>query len=462
MNSQMLVELTYLVSAILFVVGLKRLQSPATARAGNAIAALAMFLAIIATVVDNQILSWMPILIGVAIGGIVGGTAARMVKMTSMPEMVGLFNGFGGGASALVAIAEFVGTGGSANNMTSGVTIMLGTFIGGVTFSGSMIAFLKLKEWMTGNPITYPAQKTLNALMFVGVVVLSALALGVGTQDPMMMFYAMIGVALIMGVTLTIPIGGADMPVVISLLNSYSGLAASAAGFVIGNMVLIIAGALVGASGLILTMLMCKGMNRSLANVAFGAFGGTANIDRSQIGKRPHRSADAEAVAAEIGYVNSVVIVPGYGLAVAQAQHELRKVGDLLEERGVDVKYAVHPVAGRMPGHMNVLLAEADVSYDKLYDLEEINDDFANTDAVLIVGANDVCNPAAREPDSVITGMPILDVDYARRVIVMKRSLSPGFAGIDNDLFYMDHTLMFFGDAKQSMADLVREVRELA
>ena len=462
MNSQMLVELTYLVSAILFVVGLKRLQSPATARAGNAIAALAMFLAIIATVVDNQILSWMPILIGVAIGGVVGGTAARMVKMTSMPEMVGLFNGFGGGASALVAIAEFVGTGGSANNMTSGVTIMLGTFIGGVTFSGSMIAFLKLKEWMTGNPITYPAQKTLNALMFVGVVVLSALALGVGTQDPMMMFYAMIGVALIMGVTLTIPIGGADMPVVISLLNSYSGLAASAAGFVIGNMVLIIAGALVGASGLILTMLMCKGMNRSLANVAFGAFGGTANIDRSQIGKRPHRSADAEAVAAEIGYVNSVVIVPGYGLAVAQAQHELRKVGDLLEERGVDVKYAVHPVAGRMPGHMNVLLAEADVSYDKLYDLEEINDDFANTDAVLIVGANDVCNPAAREPDSVITGMPILDVDYARRVIVMKRSLSPGFAGIDNDLFYMDHTLMFFGDAKQSMADLVREVRELA
>jgi NAD(P) transhydrogenase subunit beta len=462
MNAQMLVELTYLLSAILFVVGLKRLQSPATARAGNAIAALAMFLAIIATVVDNEILSWTPILIGVAIGGVVGGTAARLVKMTSMPEMVGLFNGFGGGASALVAIAEFVGTGGSASNMTSGVTIMLGTFIGGVTFSGSMIAFLKLKEWMTGNPITYPAQKTLNALMFVSVAVLSALALGAGGQDPMTMFYVMIGVALIMGVTLTIPIGGADMPVVISLLNSYSGLAASAAGFVIGNMVLIIAGALVGASGLILTMLMCKGMNRSLANVAFGAFGGTANIDRSQIGKRPHRSADAEAVAAELGYVNSVVIVPGYGLAVAQAQHELRKVGDLLEERGVDVKYAVHPVAGRMPGHMNVLLAEADVSYDKLYDLDEINDDFGNTDAVLIVGANDVCNPAAREPDSVITGMPILDVDYARRVIVMKRSLSPGFAGIDNDLFYMDHTLMFFGDAKQSMADLVREVRELA
>ena len=462
MNSHILVELTYLLSAFLFVAGLKKLQSPATARAGNAIAAFAMFLAIVATVVDNEILSWMPILIGVAIGGLVGAAAARMVKMTSMPEMVGLFNGMGGGASALVAIAEFVGGGGSIQVGTAGVTIMLGTFIGSVTFSGSMIAFLKLKEVMSGNPITYPLQKTLNAIMFLSIFALGAMALGVGSQDPMMMFYILIGIALVMGVTLTIPIGGADMPVVISLLNSYSGLAASAAGFVIGNMVLIISGALVGASGLILTMLMCKGMNRSLTNVVFGAFGGTANIDKSQIGKRPHRSADAETVAAELGYVNSVIIVPGYGLAVAQAQHELRKVGDLLEERGVDVKYAVHPVAGRMPGHMNVLLAEADVSYDKLYDLDEINEDFANTDCVLIVGANDVVNPSAREPDSVIAGMPILNVDYANRVIVMKRSLSPGFAGIDNDLFYMDHTLMFFGDAKNSMSDLVREVRELA
>lgn len=462
MNATILVELTYLLSAILFVVGLKRLQSPATARAGNLLAALAMFLAVVATVVDNEILSWTPILVGFAIGGLIGSVAARMVKMTSMPEMVGLFNGFGGGASALVAIAEFVNTGGGGGVTTSGVTIMIGTFIGGVTFSGSMIAFLKLKEWMTGNPITYFGQKTLNALMFLSIFVLGALALGLGAQDPMTMFYALIGVALVMGVTLTIPIGGADMPVVISLLNSYSGLAASAAGFVIGNMVLIISGALVGASGLILTMLMCKGMNRSLANVAFGAFGGTAGVDRDQIGQRPVRRADAEAVAAELGYVNSVVVVPGYGLAVAQAQHELRKVGDLLEERGVDVKYAIHPVAGRMPGHMNVLLAEADVPYDKLYDLDEINSDFGNTDAALIVGANDVVNPAAREPDSAIAGMPILDVDKARRTIVMKRSLSPGFAGIDNDLFYMDHNLMFFGDAKESMSNLVREIRELA
>ena len=461
MESHILVELTYLVSAILFVVGLKRLQSPATARLGNAIAAFAMMLAIVATLVDNEILSWIEILIGVAIGGIVGATAARMVKMTAMPEMVGLFNGFGGGASALVAIAEFIRLGADTGTTTTGVSIMLGSFIGALTFSGSMIAFLKLREWMTGNPITYPLQKTLNALMFLGVIVLAALAMGVGDVEPITMFWIMLAVALVMGVTLTIPIGGADMPVVISLLNSYSGLAAAAAGFVIMNMVLIIAGALVGASGLILTMIMCKGMNRSLTNVMFGAFGGTAGIDKSKIGKRPVKSADADAVAAELGYVNSVIVVPGYGLAVAQAQHELRRVGDLLEQRGVTVRYAVHPVAGRMPGHMNVLLAEADVPYDKLFDLEEINDDFANTDAVLIVGANDVCNPAARDPKSVIGGMPILDVDKARRTIVMKRSLSPGFAGIDNDLFYNDNNLMFFGDAKQSMADLVKAIREL-
>ncbi|HSG06716.1 MAG TPA: NAD(P)(+) transhydrogenase (Re/Si-specific) subunit beta [Longimicrobiales bacterium] len=465
MESHILVELTYLLSAILFVVGLKRLQSPATARAGNAIAAVAMALAIGATVVDNQILSWTEILIGVAIGGTIGGVAARMVKMTAMPEMVGLFNGFGGGASALVAIAEYLNatqSGADVGTSTYGVSIMLGTFIGGLTFSGSMIAFLKLKEWMTGNPITYPGQKTLNALMFLGVIAAAAMAMGVGDADPQTMFWAMLALSLVMGVTLTIPIGGADMPVVISLLNSYSGLAASAAGFVIMNMVLIISGALVGASGLILTMIMCKGMNRSLTNVMFGAFGGTANIDKSQIGKRPVKRADAESVAMELGYAHSVVIVPGYGLAVAQAQHELRKVGDLLEARGVDVKYAVHPVAGRMPGHMNVLLAEADVPYDRLFDLDEINSDFPNTDAVLIVGANDVCNPAARDPKSVIAGMPILDVDLARRTIVMKRSLSPGFAGIDNDLFYNDNNLMFFGDAKQSMADLVKAVRELA
>ena len=456
------IQLTYLLSAILFVVGLKRLQSPATARKGNGLAALAMLLAIIATVLETQILDWTWILVGVALGGMIGGAAARSVEMTAMPELVGIFNAFGGGASALVAIAEFLATPGIGAS-TTGVTILLGTLIGSVTFSGSFIAFAKLQGLMTGNPITFPFQNAFNALLFLAAISLGAVTLGVfGSGDPQTLFYVFCVLALILGVLLVIPIGGADMPVVISLLNSYSGLAASAAGFVIGNTVLIISGALVGASGLILTQLMCKGMNRSLANVAFGGFGGTAGVDRSEIGQRPVQSADAEGVAAELGYVNSVVVVPGYGLAVAQSQHELRKVGDLLEERGVDVKYAIHPVAGRMPGHMNVLLAEADVSYDKLYDLDEINDDFGNTDAVLVVGANDVVNPAARDPQSVITGMPILDVDRARRVIVMKRSLSPGFAGIDNDLFYMDNTLMFFGDAKESMAELVREVRELA
>ena len=456
------IQLTYLLSAILFVVGLKRLQSPATARKGNSLAALAMLLAIIATVLETQILDWTWILVGVVLGGMIGGAAARSVEMTAMPELVGIFNAFGGGASALVAIAEFLATPGIGAS-TTGVTILLGTLIGSVTFSGSFIAFAKLKGLMTGNPITFPFQNAFNALLFLAAISLGAVTLGVfGSGDPQTLFYVFCVLALILGILLVIPIGGADMPVVISLLNSYSGLAASAAGFVIGNTVLIISGALVGASGLILTQLMCKGMNRSLANVAFGGFGGTAGVDRSEIGQRPVQSADAEGVAAELGYVNSVVVVPGYGLAVAQSQHELRKVGDLLEERGVDVKYAIHPVAGRMPGHMNVLLAEADVSYDKLYDLDEINDDFANTDVVLVVGANDVVNPAARDPQSVITGMPILDVDRARRVIVMKRSLSPGFAGIDNDLFYMDNTLMFFGDAKESMAELVREVRELA
>jgi NAD(P) transhydrogenase subunit beta len=421
-----------------------------------------MLLAIVATVVDAEILSWTGILFGMVLGSVIGGFAARRVEMTSMPQLVGIFNGLGGAASALVSVTEFVSNPGVGVG-TAGVAILLGTLIGGVTFSGSFIAFAKLQEIMTGNPITFPGQNLFNAVLVVVALAVGTATLGlVGALNPLTAFYIFCAISVVLGVLIVIPIGGADMPVVISLLNSYSGLAASAAGFVIGNMVLIVSGALVGAAGLILTQLMCKGMNRSLANVAFGGFGGTATVDRSQIGKRPVRSADAEAVAAELGYVNSVVVVPGYGLAVAQAQHELRKVGDLLEARGVSVKYAIHPVAGRMPGHMNVLLAEADVSYDKLFDLDEVNDDFSTTDAVLIVGANDVVNPAARDPKSVIAGMPILDVDKARRVIVMKRSLSPGFAGNDNDLFYLDNTLMFFGDAKSSMSDLVRAVRELA
>ena len=466
MDLSLWVELSYLFASVLFVVGLKRLQSPATARAGNRLAALAMLIAIVATLLENQVLSWTGIAAGMLLGTLIGGVAARTVKMTDMPQLVGIFNGFGGGASALVAAAELlrVQSAGTALVLGDGVTIAISCLIGTVTFSGSFIAFGKLQGLVSGNPITFPLQKTFNALLFLTLLVLGASVMGVfglGGLSALTVFSIFMAIALLLGVLLVIPIGGADMPVVISLLNSYSGLAASAAGFVIGNNVLIISGALVGAAGLILTMIMCKAMNRSLANVVFGAFGGEAG-SAAQIGAgdKAARSVDAEGAAMMLAYAQSVVVVPGYGLAVAQAQHELRKAMDNLEERGVDVKYAIHPVAGRMPGHMNVLLAEADVPYDKLFDLDEINEDFGRTDVVLVVGANDVVNPEAHNPQSVIAGMPILDVDKAKSVIIMKRSLSPGFAGIDNPLFYMDHSLMFFGDAKGSMTDLVREVRE--
>ena len=465
MNLSILVELTYLVSAVLFVVGLKRMQSPASARQGNRLAALAMLLAIVATLVDNAAVSWTGILIGIALGSAVGAGAARLVKMTAMPEMVGLFNGAGGAASALVAAAEFVRVErlGQIPPVATGVTIALGMLVGAVTFSGSLVAFGKLAGYVSGNPITFPLQKTLNALLFAGILALGtfvALMASLGGMDPLLVFLVFTVLATLLGVLLVIPIGGADMPVVISLLNSYSGVAASMAGFVVGNMVLIIAGALVGSAGLILTMLMCKAMNRSLANVAFGAFGGAPAQGAVTAGKKSARSVDAEQAALLLAYAGNVIVVPGYGLAVSQAQHELRKVMEMLEERGVDVKYAIHPVAGRMPGHMNVLLAEADVPYDKLYDLDQINDDFGRTDVVIVVGANDVVNPEARNPGSVIAGMPILDVDKARNVIVVKRSLSPGFAGIDNPLFYMDNTRMYFADAKQAMSDIAKEVRE--
>ena len=471
METNVITTLAYLISAILFVSGIKQLSSPATARSGNARASLAMLIAIVATLLDNQILDWTTVAAAVIVGAAVGGILARTIQMTAMPQLVALFNGFGGGASAAVAAGEFVkiAESGVPLGLGDGTTIVLGTLIGAVTLSGSVIAFGKLQGIVTGKPVTFPLQKSFNALLFLGILVAGtslasdpvAQALGLGQADiGGTLFIALVAAALLLGVLLVIPIGGADMPVVVSLLNSYSGLAAAATGFVLGNMILIIAGALVGASGLILTQLMCKAMNRSLGNVAFGAFGTEGQTARAKTGERPVRDVDAEQVAMVLAYANTVAVVPGYGLAVAQAQHELKKVCDLLEERGVTVRFGVHPVAGRMPGHMNVLLAEADVSYDKLLDLDEINAEFDSTDVVLIVGANDVVNPAARDPDSVIAGMPILDVDRARSVIVMKRSLSPGFAGIDNDLFYMERTMMFFGDAKEQMSELVREVRE--
>jgi NAD(P) transhydrogenase subunit beta len=465
MDLSVWVEIAYLLSAILFVSGLKKMQSPASARRGNALAAFAMLIAIVATLVDNEILSWTGILVGVAAGGLIGAFAARMVKMTAMPEMVGAFNGFGGGASALVAAAEFTRLqhAGLPLDLSAGVTIGLSMLIGAVTFSGSFVAFGKLNGTITGNPVTFPLQKTLSALIFLAILALGgfmAANASLAGQGPFVLFLVFTGLSLILGILLVIPIGGADMPVVVSLLNSYSGLAASAAGFVLGNMVLIISGALVGAAGLFLTMLMCRAMNRSLANVAFGAFGTEGAKAAITTGDKSVISVDAEQAAMVLAYAQSVIVVPGYGLAVAQAQHELKKVMDMLEERGVDVRYAVHPVAGRMPGHMNVLLAEADVPYDQLFDLDEINDDFSRTDVAILVGANDVVNPEARNPDSIIAGMPILDVDKAKHVIVIKRSLSPGFAGIDNPLFYMDHTMMFFADAKAALSGLVKEVRE--
>ena len=475
MNAAAIAQIAYLVSAILFVSGIRKLSSPATARAGNMRAALAMLLAVVVTLIDNEILDWPLVLAAMAIGGLVGAILARRIEMTAMPQLVAVFNAFGGGASAAVAAADFLRTGAGSASATPGygLTIALSTLIGAVALSGSLIAFGKLQGIVAGKPVTFVLQRPLNALLFLallvacaglahgatGSAIASTLAMDEAAIGPSLFVVLALG-ALLLGVLLVIPIGGADMPVVVSLLNSYSGLAAAATGFVLGNQILVIAGALVGASGLILTQLMCRAMNRSLRNVAFGAFGASQSAAQTGTGERPVRDVDAGQAAMMLAYAGSVVVVPGYGLAVAQAQHELRKVCDLLEERGVQLRFGVHPVAGRMPGHMNVLLAEADVSYDKLLDLDEINPEFESTDVVLIVGANDVVNPAAREPDSVIAGMPILDVDRARSVIVMKRSLSPGFAGIDNELFYMERTQMFFGDAREQMAELVREIRE--
>ena len=461
MNPDTLLQLVYLFSATLFVFGLKRLGSPATARRGNRMAALAMLIAIIATLVEQEILNWQLIGLGVILGTLVGAIAARTVKMTDMPQMVGIFNGLGGGASGVVAAAEFFRLGGGDLGLEAGITILLSTLIGTVTLSGSFIAFGKLQRFISGAPLTFPFSRTLNAVLFAAILVIAAMQVTGGAT--VTMYLVLTGLALVLGILLVTPIGGADMPVVISLLNSYSGLAASAAGFVLGNMILIISGALVGAAGLILTNLMCRAMNRSLANVAFGAFGAADSTGgRITPGEgKTVRDVDAEQAAMVLAYAQSVIVVPGYGLAVAQAQHDIRKLSDLLQERGVSVKFAIHPVAGRMPGHMNVLLAEADVPYTQLFDLDEINDEFSTTDVALIVGANDVVNPDARDPSSVIAGMPILDVDRARSVIVMKRSLSPGFAGIDNPLFYLDRTMMLFGDAKGSMVDLVRETKEV-
>ncbi|MEE9252887.1 MAG: NAD(P)(+) transhydrogenase (Re/Si-specific) subunit beta [Thermodesulfobacteriota bacterium] len=455
-------NLIYLVAAVLFIFGLKMLSSPRTARRGNMLAMLGMLIAIVITLLDRQIISWPYIMVGIIIGSAVGYIAAQRVALTEMPQMVAVFNGLGGGASMLVAFAE---VGPRVLRLETNpelylvVTIVLSVLIGTVTLTGSMVAYAKLQGLLTGAPIVYRGQHVVNVIL---IVVCAVLGIMMAFNPSMWLLLVLVFIiAAVLGVSSVIRIGGADMPVVIALLNSYSGLAAAATGFVISNNVLIISGALVGASGLILTKIMCVAMNRSLVNVLFGAVGtagGTGVVSEEEKKSVTRYTPMDAALMLENAY--SVIIIPGYGLAVAQAQHVLQEGAKLLMDKGIKVRYAIHPVAGRMPGHMNVLLAEANVPYDLLLDMTEINEDFKDTDIVLVIGANDVINPAARyKKGSPLYGMPILNADQARTVIICKRSLSPGFSGEDNELFYDDKTMMVFGDAKKTVTDITNIIK---
>lgn len=476
METKDLLILAYLVASVLFIVGIKQLSKVKTARQANGLSSLGMLIAIVATLFDQEILSYEMIAAGLLVGALIGIVLALKVQMTGMPQMVALLNGFGGGASLLVGVGDYFRSGGPSDPFVD-TTIFLSVLIGGVTFTGSVMAWGKLQGVFTEKSVILPARHILNgglllfaiiAGVFVALppidsyTVLDSIGLSALSGNTMLLIIAVI--SLVLGVLLVIPIGGADMPVVISLLNSYSGIAAAMTGFVLGNTVLIITGSLVGASGIILTQIMCKSMNRSLMNVLLGGFGQTA-------GKGP-TGPQADIIVKEIGTeeaamlfdgASTVVIVPGYGMAVAQAQHVVRELSDLLSKRGAQVRFAIHPVAGRMPGHMNVLLAEANVPYENLLEMDQINDDFANTDVALIIGANDVTNPAARhDQNSPIYGMPILNVDKARTVIVIKRSLRPGYAGIDNELYGYPNCLMYLGDAKDAISKLITEIKENA
>jgi NAD(P) transhydrogenase subunit beta len=451
------IALSYIVAAVLFIFGLKRLSSPATARSGNRLAAIGMTLALAATLLDRQILSFWTIIAGMVIGAVIGIYFARTVQMTAMPQMVALFNGMGGATAALVSVAEFLRIAGDGYAIGAGesTSIVLGTVIGAISFTGSLIAFGKLQEILSGKPLQFPLQRALNALLVLAIGILGvAIVTGFARTGALWLLFA---AALALGALFVLPIGGGDMPVVISILNSLTGLAAALTGFVLHNQMLVVAGVLVGASGTLLTLLMSRAMNRSVANVLFGAFGADVidPVTKELSVPRTVKQTTAEDTAIALAYARNVVIVPGYGLAVAEAQHTVRELATDLEKRGVDVKYAIHPVAGRMPGHMNVLLAEANVPYDQLLEMDQVNGQFAQTDVVLVVGANDVVNPAARDdPSSPIYGMPILDVDRARNIIVLKRSMGHGFAGIDNALFYHERTRMLFGDARQSLTQI--------
>jgi NAD(P) transhydrogenase subunit beta len=458
-------NLLYLVTIVTFILALRFLANPAHARRGNQIGAVGMILAIVVTWIKIGTTSWWAIVIGMAIGGGFGAVGARKVKMTAMPQMVALFNGVGGGAAALISLAELhkILPDPGAPKVDISIAIALSALIGAISFAGSMIAFAKLQELIGGRPITYLGQQFVNGLVFF-VATASGIALIAGVQDEWLL-WVLIAASTIFGVLFVLPIGGADMPVVISLLNAFTGLAVAAGGFELENNVLIVAGMLVGASGTLLTLMMGKAMNRSIANVLFGAFGqvSTSGAGGAVSGMDGTvRPTTADDVAVMLAYAQKVAIVPGYGMAVAQAQHDVRALADLLEERGVEVTYAIHPVAGRMPGHMNVLLAEANVPYPALKEMDEANAEFGRTDVSLVIGANDVVNPDARNNEgSPIYGMPILNVDQSQAVVVLKRSMNPGFAGIDNPLFVEPNTMMLFGDAKESVARLTAAVKVL-
>ena len=462
--SQTAINFTYLVAAVLLIVGIRRLSSPPTARSGNWIAAVGMGIAIFFTFLSPEITSYWLIFAGMAVGTVIGVVSARLVKMTAIPQMVALFNGVGGGAAALIAAAEFHRIAPAAGHLSgdSVGAMLFSALIGSISFSGSLVAFGKLQGLVSEKALLLPGGRALHGLTLLACLGAGAWVLAGGGVPAYALFAAL---SVLFGVVIVVPVGGADMPVVISILNSMTGLAAAATGFVLGNVALLVSGTIVGASGTLLTQLMCKAMNRSLGNVLFGGVGGAAGAPAGATGvnKRPVRDLSIEDAAVLLANVQSLIIVPGYGMAVAQAQHVTRELADLLAAKGVDVKYAIHPVAGRMPGHMNVLLAEANVPYSQLYDLEQINADFERTDVALVVGANDVVNPAARhDKASPIYGMPILDADKARHVLLIKRSLNAGFAGIDNELYYDPRTTFVFGDAKQVLTKLVEELKAQA
>ena len=454
------IQLTYLTASVLFILGLYSLTKPARAQRGMQMAALGMLLAIVGTLLSRQIVRWEWILGGLLLGTAIGYPLGMFVPMTAMPQRIAISHMFGALAATLVGVAEYRIQGGQVSHPTM-AALGFEVLFGALTITGSFMAFGKLQGFVTGTPVTWRGQNAINLTLFAATFGIFVFLI-FQPRHPAL-FYAMVGMSLLIGVLMVLPIGGADMPVVVSLLNSYAGLASSATGFAIGNTVLIICGALDGASGFLLSVLMSKAMNRSFGNVLFGAFGAApTQSTAAALVDRTVRSVTAEDVAVQLAYAREVIVVPGYGMAVAQCQHQVRELASLVEKRGGEFKYAIHPVAGRMPGHMNVLLAEANVPYDRLYDLEEINDQFEQADVVLVIGANDVVNPAAKsDPSSPIYGMPILNVDQAKSIIVLKRSMAAGFSGVENELFYHPRTAMLFGDAKSSLQQLITDIKEV-